>query len=46
MEQFKHNRQATRISQNKTGEFVVSMCQCVSKKEAESDIEIEKKIKI
>lgn len=45
MEQFKHNRQATRISQNKTGEFVVSMCQCVSKKEAESDIEMEKKNK-
>lgn len=42
MEQFKHNHQATHSSQNNTGEFVSSMCQCVSKKEAESDIEMEK----
>lgn len=42
MEQFKHNHQAIRSSQNNTGEFVRSMCQCLSKKEAELDIEMEK----
>lgn len=26
MEQFKHNHQATHTNQNRTGEFVVSMC--------------------